>query len=96
MGCVVPGCLGEFERAVFCEKHWRMLPRSTKTALRLAWTRALDDIALTQTPFPSPDAFFRAGGDVVCHKCERKYADHPTSVEAPFLHVLCDGSFVKL
>lgn len=38
----------------------------------------------------------RAGGDVVCEGCGRKYYDHPQDIDYPFLNVLCDGSLVKL
>jgi endogenous inhibitor of DNA gyrase (YacG/DUF329 family) len=38
----------------------------------------------------------RAGGDVVCDTCGRKFYDHPKDADYPFLKVLCDGSAVKL
>ena len=47
--------------------------------------------------------FDRAGGDVVCEQCGKKYYDHPQYVKAlscidgsPVLNQLCDGSLVKL
>lgn len=39
------------------------------------------------------DGWYRAGGDMTCPKCGRVYYDHP---QVWFLHVLCDGSLVKL
>lgn len=38
----------------------------------------------------------RAGGDVLCEECGRKLYDHPQWPPMPFLHILCDGSVVKL
>jgi hypothetical protein len=47
--------------------------------------------------------FDRAGGDVVCEQCGKKYYDHPQYTKAlscidgsPVLNQLCDGSLVKL
>jgi hypothetical protein len=40
--------------------------------------------------------FIRAGGDVVCNKCGKKYYEHAEHPDYPFLTVLCDGSLVKL
>ena len=38
----------------------------------------------------------RCGGDCVCEDCGKTYYRHPVCPEFPFLHVLCDGSVVKL
>lgn len=38
----------------------------------------------------------RAGGDVVCKTCGKKYYDHPRDVDYPFMTVMCDGRLVKL
>jgi hypothetical protein len=46
--------------------------------------------------------FNRAGGDVICEKCGKKYYDHPPYMKAlswdghQVLNQLCDGSLVKL
>lgn len=45
---------------------------------------------------------FRADQNCICPICSKRYGDHPYAKEAidfedrPFLHVLCDGSIVKL
>ena len=44
---------------------------------------------------------FRASGDCICETCGKEYWRHPFSKhrswqDEPFLHVLCDGSLVKL
>mgnify|MGYP001171393756 CR=1 FL=1 len=45
---------------------------------------------------------YRAGGDVECRICGRKYYDHPMEPtetdwnDQPYLHVLCSGDRVKL
>lgn len=44
---------------------------------------------------PCPD-FMRAGGEVVCEECGAQYYDHPEAVPYKWLHVLCNGKFVKL
>lgn len=49
----------------------------------------------------SHEHYRRAGGDVVCGTCGKKYYDHPHSAhrdfsDAPYLNVLCDGRLVKL
>lgn len=45
----------------------------------------------------------RASGDCICSVCGKRYGDHPTDKvvlsaidSLPFLHVLCDGTRVKL
>ena len=51
-----------------------------------------------------PADFVRAGGDVVCEECGKKYIDHPMYKGEdgldwegrPFLNQLCDGKLVKL
>lgn len=46
--------------------------------------------------------FERAGGDVICEECGCKYLDHvmfqgeKDDQGHPFLHMLCDGTLVKL
>lgn len=56
---------------------------------------------------PDPPEFIRASGMCVCGQCGKKYIDHPYDetvlgledhhgVRQPFLHVLCDGTRVKL
>lgn len=46
--------------------------------------------------------FVRAGGDVICEVCGKKYYDHPMDKEIlswggyPFLNVGCDGTRLKL
>ena len=54
------------------------------------------------------ESFIRAGGDCLCEICGRKYINHPMDEEVlswiedwdgkrrPFLHILCDGTRVKL
>jgi hypothetical protein len=39
--------------------------------------------------------FQRACGDCVCEHCGLKYFDHPPVYDG-ILHLLCDGTFVKL
>lgn len=49
-----------------------------------------------------PPEEFRAGGDTTCTHCGKPYRDHPHDLaqlgsdSQPFLHILCDGSRVKL
>ena len=44
----------------------------------------------------------RAGGDVVCSICNKKYYDHPfienclDNEGRPYLNIICDGTIVKL
>lgn len=45
------------------------------------------------TPFGE---WFRAGGDVICEACGFEYWRHICDPCDPFLHILCDGSRVKL
>ena len=45
---------------------------------------------------PAPADWQRAGGDVCCAVCGKKYFDHPNAVPHVWLRVLCDGRFVKL
>ena len=46
--------------------------------------------------------FVRAGGDVICGDCGKKYYDHPLDREVlsydgyPFLNIRCDGVRLKL
>ena len=40
--------------------------------------------------------WFRASGDVPCPTCGKEYRLHPEDGRIPLLHVLCDGSRVKL
>lgn len=49
------------------------------------------------------EAVRRASGQCVCSTCGRTYQDHPMDQEIlsgidgrPFLHLLCDGTRVKL
>ena len=46
---------------------------------------------------------YRAGGDVLCKQCGKKYYDHPpympsgkTNNGMPWLNELCNGKLVKL
>lgn len=41
-------------------------------------------------------AMVRASGDAVCDRCGTKFYDHPVDEAEQFLHVLCDGTRVKL
>jgi len=78
--------------------HARTLPPKTWVNLLasdLGWlcSDSLDDLD-----------YSRAGGDAVCEKCQKTLRDHPLDWRAaasgpggvPYLHVLCDGSSVKL
>jgi len=53
-------------------------------------------------PRAAPGEFVRADGDCVCAHCGRAYVDHPFDPYEiawygdPWLHVLCDGTRVKL
>ncbi len=48
--------------------------------------------------------FYRAGGDVVCETCGKKYYDHPMYMPSakatyngqPILNEICNGDLVKL
>jgi len=40
--------------------------------------------------------FRRAGGDVICEKCQQPYHDHPKHIPYFYLTILCNGDCVKL
>jgi hypothetical protein len=40
--------------------------------------------------------WYRASGDVLCKDCCEPYSAHPVAATEEWLHVLCDGSRVKL
>ncbi|KKN75296.1 hypothetical protein LCGC14_0381480 [marine sediment metagenome] len=46
--------------------------------------------------------FYRAGGDIICDDCGKKYYDHPMSEDYldydgyKWLWVICSGELVKL
>lgn len=44
---------------------------------------------------PVSDDWFRAGGGCICDDCGLSYIEHPVCSDG-LLHVLCDGSQVKL
>lgn len=47
-------------------------------------------------PLEDADSYQRASGDVVCQVCGYVLFDHPTDAGLEFLHVRCDGVWVKL
>lgn len=66
--------------------------------LRVDLVRDLVVLAVkhAEQPLPEPDAFHRASGEMPCEDCGFTYYQHPVSVHATFLNVLCDGRYVKL
>ena len=92
----MPECSAVAVNGLFCQQHWDAVAGSTKRLMREAIATAITDVHLANKHLPNPDAFYRASHLTRCKTCGRKYIDHPTSVEAPFLHVLCGGDFVKL
>jgi hypothetical protein len=93
---VVRICTQQSANGLFCERHWKLVPGSARKILRDAVLRAVKDVALAQTHLPDPGAFRRVSHDIICPECHREAIDHPTSEQAPFLNVMCDGTFVKL
>lgn len=56
----------------------------------------LNLIELAQRPRSRDGDFYRASGNVECDTCGFTYYAHPRCVAEPWLHVLCDGRYVKL
>ena len=61
--------------------------------------------ALSKRNTKSVPDFFRANGNCICLICGKEYSKHPFDYEFladeslgsyPFLHILCDGTRVKL
>lgn len=42
------------------------------------------------------DEMRRAGGDVICDVCGKRYYDHPVIEDFEWLHITCDNKIVKL
>jgi len=51
---------------------------------------------------PPESTYYRTSGDCLCKICNKEYWRHPMDMfdlgydNTPFLHVLCDGTRVKL
>lgn len=55
--CCIPGCTRwsrKFPGEWLCARHWRMLPRASRTVLRRAWKREADAIASNQAQLDRP------------------------------------------
>lgn len=72
-----------------------------RPADRWALKRAMKICGLTVLPKPTND-LDRAAGDCICECCGEQYRFHPKDwrdtgyLMSPFLHILCDGTRVKL
>lgn len=42
------------------------------------------------------DEMRRAGGDVICEVCGKRYIEHPVIEEFEWLHITCNDKIVKL
>lgn len=87
----IPGCTP-------AEAGYRVVPLCWLHAAerrRVATARVRDAIICPTQGIARVD-YGRAGGDVVCPECGRKYYDHKADADHPFLTVLCDGGLVKL
>jgi hypothetical protein len=94
--CRMPECPDEAINGLFCQAHWNAVAGSTKRLLREALATAIADVRLAHRTPPLPGVEYRTDGRMHCGACGRKYIDHPVSVHVPFLHVICNGDFVKL
>lgn len=83
--------------------HQQPVPEPTDALDLWSLARAMEICGMTEIPAVMGDPNgTRASGDCVCDRCGQKFLKHPLDWrvigygDRPFLHILCDGSRVKL